>query len=380
MGKSESTKNILLAVARGGQSGRLEWSGILRYAAEKHNWKLISPPTQPYNFVKLTNKALADNPIDGLIATDAAFAKIPAALRQRSGVKTVVLDSNSFGTTDAATIVDDGEVAQTAADFLLKRGFRQFAYVRGNPTYYKSNIQHSDARAEAFARRVAQAGFEATLLEDRDDLPDAVRKLPKPVGVLAYNDYTANNVLNACRLTHVDVPGQLGLIGVDNDVSICENLRPMLTSVQLDFEMAGYRAAQMLDRLLSGKSVKNYRFGVRALVERDSTRDLRSSGRIVAAAQQIIRERFRDNLTPDAIAAELHVSTRLLQIRFKEIAEHGVHEEIVRRRLDAAERLLRISTDPVRHISAACGFASVENFHRLFRRRHGKPPQSWRTA
>ena len=379
MRKAITTKNILLAITRGGQSSRLEWSGVLRYAAKKPDWNLLSPPTL-HNFFESIDQMLESVSVDGLIATDSTADKISAKLRQKSGLKGVFLDSKPDGAGFPSAIADDVEVAETAAEFLMKRGFRQFAYVKGNASHFQSNIQHSKARAEAFVLRLARAGFEVTLLEDDESLPQAIKRLPKPVGVLAYNDMTANNVLNACRLTHVDVPGQLGLIGVDNDVSICENLRPMLTSIQLDFEMAGYQAAQMLDRLLSGKSVKDYRFGVRTLVERDSTRDLRSSGRIVAAAQQIIREHFREKLTSDDIAAKLHVSTRLLQIRFREIAEHGIHEEIVRRRLDAAERLLKTTTDPVRSISAVCGFPTVEHFYRLFRQHHRQTPQTWRTA
>ena len=380
MGKSVPTKNILLAITRGGQSGRLEWSGALRYAAKKSYWNLLSPLTLRPDHFESVNQLLESDSVDGLIVNDSVAGKFFSKLRQKTDLKVVFLDSKPDKASFPATIANDSEVAQTAAEFLLKRGFRQFAYVKGNATYYQNNIQHSDARAEAFASRLAEAGFEATLLEDDEGLPQAIKRLPKPVGVLAYNDMTANNVLNACRLTQVSVPGQLGLIGVDNDASICENLRPTLTSIQLDFEMAGYQAAQMLDRLFSGKPVTDYRFGVRALVERDSTRNLRSSERIVAAAQQIIRERFREKLTPDDVAAKLHVSTRLLQIRFREIAEHGIHEEIVLRRLEAAEQLLLSTSDPVRLVAGACGFASVEHFQRLFRHRHGQTPQTWRNT
>lgn len=380
MRKTVPTKNILLAITRGGQSGRLEWSGALRYAAKKSDWNLLSPLTLRPDHFESVNQLLESDSVDGLIVNDSAAGKFFSKLRQKTDLKVVFLDSKPDKASFPATIANDSEVAQTAAEFLLKRGFRQFAYVKGNASYYQSNIQHSDARAEAFARRLAKAGFGATLLDDDANLPLNIKRLPKPVGVLAYNDMTANNVLNACRLTQVSVPGQLGLIGVDNDASICENLRPTLTSIQLDFEMAGYQAAQMLDRLLSGKSAKDYRFGVRTLVERDSTRDLRSSGRIVAAAQQIIREHFREKLTSDDIAAKLHVSTRLLQIRFRDIAEHGIHEEIVRHRLDAAEQLLKATTDPVNSISAACGFPTVEHFYRLFRQRHRQTPQTWRSS
>lgn len=372
------TKNIFLAFTREGQSNRLEWSGILRYAANKANWKILSSPAQFRDSLRKIKKVHEENPIDGIIATDSTFNSLLADFHRKSGVKIVFLDSNPHDMADAATILDDAEVAKAAADLLLKRGYRHFAYVKGNPTYYGHNILHSDERAATFVRQIAKSGFKSTLIEDDENLTQSVKRLPKPVGVLAYNDYTANNVLDACHLMHIDIPGQLGLVGVDNDISVCENLRPMLTSIQPDFELAGYQAAQMLDRLISGKTVHNYHFGVRALIERDSTRDLRGSGRIVSAAQRIIRERFRENLTSDAIAAELHVSTRLLQMRFKQITEHSVHEELVRNRLNAAEQMLVTTSDTVRIIANSCGFQSIEHFHRLFRQRHGRSPQSWR--
>ena len=68
---------------------------------------------------------------------------------------------------------------------------------------------------------------------------------------MAYNDSRAQTVIDACRMAHLKIPGQIQVIGVDNEVEICENTFPTLTSILPDFEGSGYLAAQLLDRMLA---------------------------------------------------------------------------------------------------------------------------------
>ena len=67
---------------------------------------------------------------------------------------------------------------------------------------------------------------------------------------------------------------------------------------------------------------------------------------------------------------------RLLSHRFREITGHSVHDEIAETRLEAARELLLKSTDPVKTIAAACGYPTLQNFYRHFKRRYGTSPQS----
>lgn len=43
---------------------------------------------------------------------------------------------------------------------------------------------------------------------------------------------------------------------------------------------------------------------------------------------------------------------------------------------EAARELLLKSTDPVKTIAAACGYPTLQNFYRHFKRRYGTSPQS----
>ena len=65
------------------------------------------------------------------------------------------------------------------------------------------------------------------------------------MGVFAANDYMASFVLSCAERENVNEPNDLAVIGVDNDLEICERSNPPLTSILLDHERAGYLAARL---------------------------------------------------------------------------------------------------------------------------------------
>src|SRR6185503_3539756 len=83
-----------------------------------------------------------------------------------------------------------------------------------------------------------------------------VRKLPKPVGVMAAYDYRGQQLLDACRRLGVAVPDEVAVIGVDNDDLLCELSDPPLSSVIPNTQRTGYEAARLLAEMMSGKKVK----------------------------------------------------------------------------------------------------------------------------
>jgi hypothetical protein len=70
-----------------------------------------------------------------------------------------------------------------------------------------------------------------------------LQSLTKPLGLMACNDDRARQVVEACKLAGVSLPGQIGIVGVDNDDVVCGLSDPPLSSVAVNFEQAGYEAA-----------------------------------------------------------------------------------------------------------------------------------------
>ena len=76
---------------------------------------------------------------------------------------------------------------------------------------------------------------------------------PKPLGLMACNDFRGVQALDACRAANVAVPEEVAVIGVDNETLACELAHPSLSSVIPDCRRIGYEAAKLLDHMMKGE-------------------------------------------------------------------------------------------------------------------------------
>lgn len=360
------------------RTGIMLWSGILRYAAENTDWNVISSTT--YQMRNPIRNFLADvqrQRIDGFIVGPFLLSRILPIMSKKTNAKIVVSECPQAGGSFPSCEINNRAIGESAAKLLMQRGFANFCYVQAEAPEEKL---HSDLRRKSFEKTLCESGFACTTLRVGNDLASRISKLPRPLGVFVYNDRLAPLVLNACSLAKMSIPEEVGVVGVDNDVNICECLRPSLSSITADFEAGGYEAARLLDDLMHGRknSKPAVRYGSSTVVERDSTRDLKAGGLIVSRATEIIRKHFREELTVETIAHQLHISSVLLHRRFKEVLGQTVHSLIEKARLDYAANQLIRTTLTIAEISRDSGFPCVEHFHRLFKKRFGRTPKSWR--
>jgi len=254
-GLLQKTPKVVLFLATNEKAGRDKLQGILRYV------RLHTPWTIHLLENRIGEQKLGDPRAWG--ATGVIVARMPDSIRTvaDAALPTVVMDSRllyaerlpqaSFVTSDSSTIGHAG------AEFFLKRGFAHFAYVADAEEWDWSTLRY-----QAFSERLQQAGHACELygtvskLERCDWTVDQQRlarwllALPKPVAILAAHDRRARQVLETCQLAGLDVPGDLALLGVDNEEILCENTTPTLSSIQPDFEAGGYEAAHLLEQLM----------------------------------------------------------------------------------------------------------------------------------
>ncbi|WP_019809619.1 helix-turn-helix domain-containing protein [Saccharomonospora halophila] len=104
---------------------------------------------------------------------------------------------------------------------------------------------------------------------------------------------------------------------------------------------------------------------------------------LLQRVRSFIDQRLHDpELTPGVVAAAHHISTSYLHRLFQEDGV-AVAAWIRRRRLERARRDLTdpvLSTVPVHHIAARCGFRHHAAFTRAFRTAYGVPPRDYRAA
>ena len=207
-----------------------------------------------------------------------------------------------------------------------------------------------------------------------------VGTLPKPVALLAGSDLRAQQVLSACQDEGIAVPGEVAVMGVGNDEVICRLCSPSLTSVELNTEKIGYRAAVLLEGMMRGRRPPRRSVLVepRGIVSRKSTSTLAIRDADVTATMQFIREHVADGITTQEAADHVALSRSTLQRRFTQTLGRSPREEIIHAQLDRVKQLL-VDTDlPLSRIASLSGFRYTESLCRLFKRKVGLTPGEFR--
>ena len=290
---------------------------------------------------------------------------------------------------------DSAATARLAARELLSTGFSHFAFIpHPEPRHW------SLAREQAFADAVrmhgkdfrsfhAKASRAATVGDAfptrwQAELREFIRQLPKPCGVFAANDSVAVEVLTAARFAEVTVPGDLAVLGVDNDETACERCEPPLSSIEPDFRRGGLLAASLVFEAAANggtpPGARRLEFGPLCVVRRESTRLIAVPDKCAADALALIRREACAGLRASVVAALFPCSRRMAGIRFQKAAGRGILGEIHAVQLETAKRLLETTDIPLKTLSDLCGFENQNSLRKFFRRETGTTLRAWRAA
>ncbi|MBL9190038.1 MAG: DNA-binding transcriptional regulator [Opitutaceae bacterium] len=284
---------------------------------------------------------------------------------------------------------DDEAIAHLAAEHLMERGFKRFAFCGDG------RFNWSLWREKHFAGRLKQAGHDCAVYRPLEPSVDGagdvaaearnlaqwLKGLPKPVGIMACYDIRGQQVLDACRGAGLPVPDEVAVIGVDNDALLCDLASPPLSSVKPNAHRAGYEAAALLDRMMAGKKVaaKAHLIAPLGVAERQSTEVLAVDDRDVARAVQFIREHATEGIQVGDVLKAVPLSRRVLEQRFQKLLGLTPRAEILRTRLERVKQLLAQTELPLYIVAERTGFEHAEYLSVLFKRETGRTPSDWRT-
>lgn len=274
-----------------------------------------------------------------------------------------------------AISLDEKAMAETAARHLLSLNLSSYAYVPP-----RDDEQWSLARERHFVRILGLSGYEvASYVHPRGRLsaPKRVahlggwlRGLPRPAGIFAANDNVAAAVIAACDHEGLAIPNDIALLGADNDETVCETSRPMLSSIAIDSMASRVESLRILSQLITGKGQAQRRVAIRPLgvVRRASTLRMEKNDPAVVAACELIRRRACDGLKARDVAATFPCGRRMAEIRFRAMIGHSILEEIRAVRRERA----RLAVTPFRtqlrdEIAALCGYSSWSSVQRLLK-------------
>jgi LacI family transcriptional regulator len=353
--------------------------GVVHYIREHRPWSF-----------HLMEQGRGDDPPPWLAGWkgDGIIARIETPRIARAVVKTGLpaVDLSAARLVPALPWVEtnDEEIARLAAEHLIERGFKRFAFCGD------ARFNWSQWREGHFAARLKVAGHACAVFRPKvaaGDVAAAARELarwlkelPKPVGILACYDIRGQQVLDACRGAGLAVPDEVAVIGVDNDALLCELASPPLSSVIPNAHRAGYEAAALLDELMAGKRVPAtaHLIAPLGIAERQSTEVLAVDDRDVARAVQFIREHACEGINVSDVLRAVPLSRRVLEQRFQRLLGCTPREEILHVRLARVKQLLGETDLPLYRVAERTGFEHVEYLSVVFKRETGRTPRAWR--
>jgi LacI family transcriptional regulator len=299
---------------------------------------------------------------------------------------------------------DDVATGELAGRHFLERGFRHFGFF-GAPHLLWSREREIGFRLEierAFRSRAQSSGDEsmarnftfasygahdrkmsavlgASQERRRAAMGDWIASLPRPLAVFAANDLWGSELIQAARERGLRVPGDVAIVGVDNEELLCEISHPPLSSIRIGSEQIGRTAVAMLEQLLRGKRPAEpiARIAPVEVVTRQSSDVLAVEDEIVAEALQHIRQHAVEGLSVKQLLEAVPVNRRTLERRFIGVVGHTPLEEIQRVRIARAKVLLQTEL-PIYEVASGSGFATPEYLATSFLRATGLTPTAYR--
>ena len=385
-------KQILLLVETSRVFGRGVIQGISRYGKEHANWHFHY---QDRGIREGLSPWLKDWQGDGVITRSSTPALAEVFDQFHCPVVELLGDGNLLS---PEVHTDETMTAELAVEHLLKQGFAHLGF------YSFANSWWSDARRDSFDQIIRsrelsghifpgaykgdsqpyptwKAGFEAPLVRWLD-------RLPKPCGIWTVADSQAIRLLEVCRKLNLRVPAEVGILGTTNDELVCGLLTPPLSSIDLNPQEIGYKAAALLDSKMNstdsrGSARKEPRTPIlvppSGVVARESSNLVAVTDPVLDQAIKIIEQNALYGLTVEELAEEMLISRSTLERRFREYFKCSPAQEINHVRIERAKAFLRETAWPISAVGQKTGFASPENFVRFFRRLVGETPRQYRT-
>lgn len=349
--------------------------GIARFASFKRTWELVLMPPYYVSDSKLEKMSfiwLKKENINGIIYSSSIYPREILDLNIPCIITTYMVDS----TPPWPNIITNSQnITQIAADYFLKKGFKNFAFC-GFDRY-----QWSRERGELFQKTIQKAGYKVDIYtrpeskianmwrNEQKVATEWLMHLPKPVAILTCNDVRGQFLAELCKITDLSIPEQVSILGIDNDEVVCGICNPPLSSVDMNTRKAGFEAAKLLDAIICGKKANNQKIIVEPIniVERGSTDVLAVEDAHIAAALKYIRDNAKKPIQIQDVAQHVSTSVRTLQRHFHKFLGRSIGKEIKRARVERIAQLLLETDLSIYQIASEYGFSDSTHMVRLFK-------------
>lgn len=280
--------------------------------------------------------------------------------------------------------VDPDHVAsgRVAAEHLLKLGYQNFGVV----VYGRlpAHRRRADGFVDYLTERhinVAEHVIEGSSPDGhRSELVSWLGSQESPLALFCTADMMGRTVISACRECGLSVPDDVAILGCENDMLICDGIRPQLSSLKLPYKKVGFEAARMLDLQMRGQAVNPARVSLAPedVRERASTSHLAIQDEPIRKAVSFIRRHAHEGITVKQAAEHASLSLRQLQRRFKPTVGHTAAREMQLARVERVKELLSRTDIPLSEIAAQTGYANEYYLGKNFKKITDMTPTGYR--
>ncbi len=382
---SSAVRRVAVVVETSREYGRGVLRGIIRYEHEHGPWSIYF---QPCGLGEPSPAWFRDWRGDGILVRADTPELAEAVLAKGVPVVDLRLAVPEYGIPFVG--VDNRQIVELAFHHLLERGFTNFGFLGLSR---RPKIWWAEERGEYFRQLAENAGGACHVFQprqkrdsfaigdyDREKLVAWVKGLPRPVAIMGCSDDCSLQIVEVCRIAGLRVPDDVAVLGVDNDEFLCNLSQPSMSSVDLGSERSGYRAAALLDEMMSGVDVKQKEIYLppMGVVARRSTDVIAIEDLELLELIRYLREHACDGIRVEDAMRRSSLCVSTLQRRFKALLGRTPKEEIIRVQFERARQLL-VSTDlSINEVSARCGFHEVKRLIALFQAQAGISPGTYR--
>lgn len=218
----------------------------------KANYELVIYPVDSLDHLQghLSSIPLMKN-VDGLIIMSLAIDDIEAKRLSANGMETVLIEYKHKGMN--SILIDDQQGGSLAAEHLIKKGHKSFAFLGDIEPPEKFSIHPVRSRLTGFKQTLQDAGMTLskvyirsspyTQLESRQAAYDLLQLPKPPTAIFAASDFQALAVMKVVRQLNMKIPDDVAVVGFD-DIDVAEHVD--LTTISQHLDESGRLAAEIL--------------------------------------------------------------------------------------------------------------------------------------
>lgn len=379
-------KKILLLSDFSSGFSRSLLEGIINFAKECNDWTFYRMPSY-YRDLHGDDGVVKWAKRWGANAIIAQFTEINITALKKLRIP-IIVQNYKIRHPQLSNITGDYiRTGEIAAEFFLQKGYKHFAFYGYNNTVWMRE------RRNGFVSKLKESGYNTFLYADDDKtetlwdfnynmLKDWLDQLPKPVALFACDDAHALQITELCKMVGIDIPNEIGVLGVDNDELLCNISDPKLSSIELDVANGGYQAGMLLQDFFEKKIIPPVNIVIKPIqvVTRESTEKFIVSNKYIKKVIDLIHEKYDEDISVIDIVNSVPFSRRVLEKLFKKETGTTIYKYLLFVRVENFSKLLVETEIPLVDAAFECGLYDYNNVSRVFLKSKKMTPYQFRKS